>query len=192
MVRATRVGWLERVVTLHAPPPGRTLHERSVAMLFQLISFFPLNLYILIPRSFDEAHKQSDSLCIELGLPFSVLGPLLYSASVLKSKKGTFTYCENGYNVLHSTYKTCNLKVGKVQAKGKRICYYFIRGGGPKKPVLRPAADEILPLKEPGIDEKMMDKIKKLTSEIVHTLSTADKAYFLDPVKSNLIVDTTT
>jgi hypothetical protein len=179
MVQATRAGRLQGAGTSHAPSPGMTPGQRSVALLFQLNPFFPLNLYVLVPRNFDEAHKQSDSLCIMLGLPFSVLGPLLYSASVLKSKKGSFTYCDIGYNVLHSTYKTCDLKVSIVQTTGGKRLYYFIWGqGGPKKPVLLPAGDKILPLKELRIDEKMMNKIKKLSLEIVRTLSQADKANF--------------
>ena len=55
--------------------------------------------------------------------------------------------------------------------------YYFIWGqDGPKKPVHLPAANEILPLKELRIDAKKMNKINRLTAEIVHTLSKTDKA----------------
>ena len=76
MVRATRAGRLKRAVP-HEVLPKRSLHERSIALLFQLFKYLPLSCYVLIPRNFDEAHKRSDSLCMMLGLEFSVLGPLL-------------------------------------------------------------------------------------------------------------------
>ena len=107
MVHTTRAGRLKRVILPQGAPPRRSLHERSVALLFQLIKCFPLNSYILVPRSFDEAHTRSDSMCVILGLQFSVLGPVLLSASVLKVK-GSLSYCERGYDVLSSTFTSCN------------------------------------------------------------------------------------
>jgi hypothetical protein len=102
---------------------GLTQHERSVALLYPLIPCFPINLYLLIPRNFDEAQKRSDSLCIMLGLPFSALGPVLYSASMLKSRHRSLLYCERGYNALNSTYKNYNLNVGTVQIEGEKLLF---------------------------------------------------------------------
>jgi hypothetical protein len=44
----------------------------------------PPNRYILVPRTWKEAHNRPDSLCSVLGIPFTELGPLLFAAGILK------------------------------------------------------------------------------------------------------------
>ena len=57
--------------------------DQARAFLNYLSQFVPPNSFILIPRTWKEAHNRHDSLCAVLGIPFTELGPLLYAAGIL-------------------------------------------------------------------------------------------------------------
>ena len=74
----------------NAPMIGRagridplTQADRARASINNLTQYLPPNSYILVPRTWKEAHNRPDSLCAILGIPFTELGPLLFKAGIL-------------------------------------------------------------------------------------------------------------
>ena len=61
-----------------------TQADHARASLNKLTQSLPPNMYILIPRTWKEAHNRPDSLCSVLGIPFAEFGPLLFTAGILE------------------------------------------------------------------------------------------------------------
>jgi hypothetical protein len=67
----------------------------------------PPNEYVLIPRTWKEAHNRPDSLCSVLGIPFTELGPLLFTADILVKSNayGRLSFSQDGFDTLTNIYK---------------------------------------------------------------------------------------
>ena len=80
--------------------------DRARASINNLTQSLPPNSYILVPRTWKEAHNRPDSQCAVLGIPFTELGPLLFKAGILV--KNNFheglSFSLNGFQQLINLY----------------------------------------------------------------------------------------
>ena len=89
--------------------------DRARASINNLTQSLPPNSYILVPRTWKEAHNRPDSLCAVLGIPFTELGPLLFKAGILV--KNNFheglSFSLNGFQQLINLYnRKTSLEIG--------------------------------------------------------------------------------
>jgi hypothetical protein len=89
--------------------------DRARASINNLTRSLPPNSYILVPRTWKEAHNRPDSLCAVLGIPFTELGPLLFKAGILV--KNNFheglSFSLNGFQQLINLYnRKTSLEIG--------------------------------------------------------------------------------
>jgi len=79
--------------------------EKAKRELYSLLKGIPTRQHILIPRNWSEAHRRPDSLCVRLGVPFHILGPLLLAAAILVAhKKGGLSVSTDGLVMLKNLY----------------------------------------------------------------------------------------
>jgi hypothetical protein len=81
--------------------------DQARVFLNYLCQLVPPNSFILIPRTWKEAHNRHDSLCVVLGIPFTELGPLLYAAGILvkyNTCKG-LSFSLDGFQTLIDWYR---------------------------------------------------------------------------------------
>ena len=96
------------VVKGTAPHPAPlSKGEKAQSVLNKLIRQLPVGKHVLIPRSHAEAHNRADSMCVLLGLPFHVIGPLLMAAAILVVQKqgGQLAVASNGFDTLVNSFQ---------------------------------------------------------------------------------------
>lgn len=87
-------------------PAARAASEVALAHLNQFTRKLPTNQHVLIPCNWKDAHCRSDSMCVLLGVPFRVLGPLLFEAGILvRNSQGGLSFSEKGFQLLCDLYE---------------------------------------------------------------------------------------
>jgi len=83
-----------------------SIGERARKELYGLLKGLPTRQHVLIPRNRTEAHRRPDSMCVRLGVPFRVLGPLLFAASILiiNNRSGGLSVSPQGLQLLMDSY----------------------------------------------------------------------------------------
>jgi len=186
-----------RTVTVPVQGAGRPAPlsngEKARKVLYTLLKGIPTRQHILIPRNVVEAHRRPDSLCVQLGLPFRVLGPLLLAAMILAvHKRGGLYVSSEGLQLLQNLYNwkdshQINFEEKKPSEKATgadartandpplaRMKYYYIYRGQfvPRYSYKPLVANNLI------IEQGNMTRVKDLSDEIVKELDPSVVAIF--------------
>jgi len=155
---------------------------------------------IELPRNFAEGHRRADSMCALLGIPFRILGPLLYAAAILVRNKrgGGLGFAQDGFDTLLKLYNrqpSHQLRILRKSSSDKsvardarretepatRLFYYIYRGQ--IMPVMK-----YVPLVADDLDvfrNNAWTKVGELSEEILRGLDPVVAAFFLDPTEAS-------